>query len=56
MSKIQMSNDSSVVNSAIVAMQKFQEQMSGKADKSGFSSENDVDEWITQSRCQENAK
>lgn len=56
MSKIQMSNDSSVVISAIYAMQKFQEQMSGEAAGAGFSSENDVAEWITQSRREENAE
>ncbi len=49
-------NTVKVVNSAIYAMQKFQEQMSGEAAKAGFSSEDDVAEWITQSRREENAE
>ena len=35
-----------VVNSAIYAMQKFQEQMKGEAEKAGFASEADVAAWI----------
>ena len=42
-------NTVKVINSAIYAMQKFQEQMSGEAAKAGFSSEEDVAAWITQS-------
>ncbi|MBQ9347798.1 MAG: AbrB/MazE/SpoVT family DNA-binding domain-containing protein [Oscillibacter sp.] len=49
-------NDSvRIMNSAIFAMQKFQEQMSGQAAKAGLMSEDDVMEWITQSRREENA-
>lgn len=45
-----------VINSAIYAMQKFQEQMKGEADKVGFASEEDVADWITQSRREENVE
>ena len=43
-------NNVRVVNSAIYAMQKFQEQMRGEGLKAGFLSEEDVAEWITNSR------
>ena len=43
-----------VVNSAIYAMQKFQEQMKGEAEKAGFASEEDVADWITETRREEN--
>ncbi len=39
-----------VVNSAVYALQRFQKQMSGEAEKAGFLSEEDVAEWITNSR------
>ena len=45
-----------VINSAIYAMQKFQEQMKGEAEKAGFSSEEDVASWITNTRREENAE
>ncbi len=45
-----------VVNSAIYALQSFQEQMKGKGKKAGFLSEDDVAEWITDSRRKGNAK
>lgn len=45
-----------VINSAVYAMQKFQEQMKGEAGKAGFVSEDDVAEWITSSRREENAE
>ena len=45
-----------VINSAIYAMQKFQEQMKGQTAQAGLSSEDDVAEWITQSRREENAE
>ena len=45
-----------VVNSAIYAMQKFQQQMKGQAKKAGFSSEDDIAAWITESRTEENAE
>lgn len=39
-----------VVNSAVYALMRLQEQMKGEADKTGFISEDDVAEWITNSR------
>ena len=45
-----------VINSAVYAMQKFQEQMKGQAEKAGFSSEEDVADWITNNRREENAE
>ena len=45
-----------VINSAVYAMQKFQEQMKGEAVKAGFASEDDVADWITDSRREENAE
>ena len=42
-----------VVNSAIYALERFQKQMSGEAEAAGFTSEEDVAEWITQSRREE---
>ena len=45
-----------VINSAIYAMQKFQEQMKGEAEKAGFSSEEEVSNWITDTRREENAE
>ena len=43
-------NNVRVVNSAIYAMQKFQEQMRGEGQKAGFLTEEDVAEWVTNSR------
>ncbi len=42
-----------VVNSAIYALQRFQEQMKGEASKAGLFSEEDVAAWITKSRREE---
>ena len=42
-----------VVNSAIYALQRFQEQMKGEAAKAGLFLEEDVAEWITGSRREE---
>ena len=42
-----------VVNSAVYAMQKFQEEMRGSAASTGFASEDDIAEWITKSRRKE---
>ena len=39
-----------IVNSAIYTLQKFQEQMKGEAEKAGFTSEEDIAEWISKSR------
>ena len=43
-----------VVNSAVYAMMRFQEQMKGKAKQIGMLTEEDVAQWITQSRREEN--
>ena len=45
-----------VMNSAIYAMKKFQKQMKGEAEKAGFTSEEDIADWITNSRREENAE
>ena len=45
-----------IINSAIYAMQKFQEQMKGQAALAGFTSEEDIADWITASRREENAE
>ena len=39
-----------VVNSAVYALQRFQEQMKGEAEKAGIISEEDISEWIAKSR------
>lgn len=49
-------SDVRVVNSAVYALMKFQEQMKGEAEKAGFMSEDDVAEWITNSRRKENVQ
>jgi AbrB family looped-hinge helix DNA binding protein len=46
-------NNVRVVNSAVYALMKFQEQMSGEAEKAGILSEEDVADWITASRRKE---
>ncbi len=47
-------NDSvRVVNSAVYALQLFQQQMKGAAGQSGLFSEEDIEEWITNSRRKE---
>lgn len=43
-----------VVNSAVYAMQKFQEQMKGEAEKAGFASEADVAAMINEHRHNKN--
>ena len=49
-------NSVRVINSAVYAMQKFQEQMKGQAKKAGFTSEENVSDWITNTRREENAE
>ena len=49
-------NDVRVVNSAVYALMRFQEHMGGEAEKAGLFSEEDVANWITQSRRKENAE
>ncbi|MBR1711273.1 MAG: AbrB/MazE/SpoVT family DNA-binding domain-containing protein [Clostridia bacterium] len=46
-------NNVRVVNSAVYALQRFQAQMSGEAEKAGFFTEDDIDEWITKTRREE---
>ena len=48
-------NNVRVVNSAVYALMKLQEQMSGEAEKAGLLNEEDVANWITASRRKENA-
>lgn len=45
-----------VVNSAVYALKRLQEQMAGEGEKAGLFSEEDVANWITQSRREENAE
>jgi antitoxin PrlF len=45
-----------VMNSAVYALKRFQKQMQGEAAGAGFSSEDDVADWITKSRREENAE
>ena len=42
-----------VVNSAVYALQCFQKQMQGEAEKAGLLSDEDVAAWITSSRREE---
>ena len=48
-------NNVRVVNSAVYALMKLQEQMSGEAEKAGLLNEEDVANWITALRRKENA-
>ena len=48
-------NNVRVVNSAVYALMRLQEQMAGEAEKAGLFTEEDVASWITQSRRKENA-
>lgn len=43
-----------IVNSAVYALMRLQEQMKGEAEKAGLMTEEDVAEWITQSRREDN--
>ena len=45
-----------VVNSAVYALMRFQEQMADRGESVGLFSEEDVANWITQSRREENAE
>ncbi|MBQ9030018.1 MAG: AbrB/MazE/SpoVT family DNA-binding domain-containing protein [Parasporobacterium sp.] len=47
-------NNVRVVNSAVYALMRFQQQMSGEGKKAGLLTEDDVANWITQSRREEN--
>lgn len=43
-------NNVRVVNSAVYALMRFQEQMQGEAERAGFVNEDNIAEWITKSR------
>ena len=43
-----------IMNSAVYALKRFQEQMKGRAEKLGFKSEDEVADWIMRSRRGEN--
>lgn len=45
-----------IVNSAVYALMRLQQQMKGEAEKAGFMSEDDIAEWITDSRREENTQ
>lgn len=47
-------SDIRVMNSAVYALKRLQNQMKGQAAQAGFTSEEDVAEWITNSRREEN--
>ena len=49
-------NNVRVVNSAVYALMRFQEQMSGEAERAGLLTEEDIASWITQSRREDNAE
>ena len=49
-------NSVRVVNSTVYALMRFQEQMKDEAEKAGLHTEEDVAEWITQSRRVEPAE
>ena len=49
-------NNVRVVNSAVYSLMRFQEQMGGEGEKVGLFSEEDVANWITQSRREKNAE
>ena len=49
-------NNVRVVNSAVYALMRLQEQMGGEGRKVGLFNEDDVANWITQSRREENAE
>lgn len=43
-------------DSAVYALKHFQKQMKGEAKKAGFMSEDDIAEWITKARREDNAQ
>lgn len=49
-------NGVNVVNSAICALQCFQQQMKGEGQKAGLFTDEDVAAWITASRREEEAE
>jgi AbrB family looped-hinge helix DNA binding protein len=49
-------NQVRIANSAIYTLEQFQKNMTGEAQKAGFSSEDEIAEWITESRRKEAAE
>ena len=49
-------NEIRMMNSAVYALKRFQKQMKGEAKKAGFMSEDDIAEWITKVRREDNAQ
>ena len=49
-------SDVRMVSSAVYALRRFQDQMSGEGVKAGLFAEEDVANWITQSRREENCE
>ena len=49
-------NEVKVVNSAIYALQRLQQQMAGKGESVGLGSDEDIANWITNSRRGEEAR
>ena len=49
-------NTVKVVNSAVYALQRFQQQMKGEGERAGLFSDDDVAAWITASRRKEDAE
>jgi AbrB family looped-hinge helix DNA binding protein len=49
-------NEIRMMNSAVYALKRFQKQMKGEAKKADFMSEDDIAEWITKARREDNAQ
>lgn len=49
-------NEIRMMNSAVYALKRFQKQVKGEAKKAGFMSEDDIAEWITKARREDNAQ
>lgn len=48
--------DVKVVNSAVYALKRFQQQMKGEGEKTGMFTDEDVAAWVTASRREEDAE
>lgn len=48
--------DVKVVNSAVYALKRFQQQMKGEGEKAGMFTDEDVAAWVTASRREEDAE
>ena len=49
-------NEIRMMNSAVYALKRFQKQKKKKKKKAGFMSEDDIAEWITKARREDNAQ